>query len=182
MKFRQLIEKVGKDFEFYKKKSLSEKLLTLYFNLEFRLLLNYRICNYLANSHSILKWALPFYLKRQRTRYGCIISPFAQIGENFRIAHANGITIGPVIIGDNVTIFQQVALGSHGRMGIEKSYPVIEDNVKLYAGARIIGNVTIGHDSVIGANVVLQKSIPPFTLVISNGNRKITDENITRVL
>jgi serine O-acetyltransferase len=180
MKFKELLDKVERDFASYNQNTVKDKLFTLYFNVEFKLLLNYRICNYLVNSNSMFKWLLPFYLKRQRIKYGCIISPFAEIGDNFRFAHSLGITIGPVKIGNNVTIFQQVALGSHGLSNKDKGYPVIEDNVKVYAGARILGDVTIGHDSVIGANVVVTKSVPPYTLIVSNGYKKITDENVIR--
>ena len=106
-------------------------------------------------------------------RTGIDIHPGAKIGERFFIDHGTGVVIGETcVIGNNVKLYQGVTLGAksfpldeHGNpiKGI-KRHPNIEDNVIIYANATILGNVTIGHDSVIGGNVWLTKSVPSYTV------------------
>lgn len=97
--------------------------------------------------------------------YNCDISPTAKIGKNLSIAHPSGIVIGAgAVIGNNVKLFQQVTLGSHGKTN--KAYPVIEDDVVIYAGAKVIGGILIGRGSVIGANAVVIKNIPSMSIAV----------------
>ena len=106
---------------------------------------------------------------------GIDIHPGATIGEHFFIDHGTGVVIGETcVIGRNVKLYQGVTLGAksfeldeHGNpvKGV-KRHPNIEDNVIIYAGATILGgDVTVGHDSVIGGNVWLLSSVPPYTTV-----------------
>ncbi len=108
---------------------------------------------------------------------GIDIHPGATIGEGLFIDHGTGVVIGETaIIGQNVKIYQGVTLGALSFPKDEKGYairgqkrhPSIEDNVTIYAGATILGDVTIGKDSVIGGNVWLMESIPPGTQVTIN--------------
>jgi serine O-acetyltransferase len=109
---------------------------------------------------------------------GIDIHPGAEIGRHFFIDHGTGVVIGETtMIGEHVKIYQGVTLGAKsfpkddkGRVvkGI-KRHPNIEDGVTIYAGATILGNVTIGHDSIIGGNVWLLESVPPKTVVYSEG-------------
>ena len=101
---------------------------------------------------------------------GIDIHPGARIGRSFFIDHGTGVVIGETaIIGDNVKIYQGVTAGAlsfptdrDGRLlKGKKRHPNIEDNVTIYAGATILGGITIGHDSVIGGNVWLTESVPP---------------------
>jgi serine O-acetyltransferase len=111
---------------------------------------------------------------------GIDIHPGAQIGTHFFVDHGTGVVIGETtVIGKRVKIYQGVTLGAKsfpkddkGRVvkGI-KRHPNIEDNVTIYAGATILGDVTIGHDSIIGGNVWLLESVPPSTMVYSEGDR-----------
>lgn len=80
-------------------------------------------------------------------------------------------------IGKNVVIFQQVTIGAN-TIKTSKSYgaPSIEDNVYIGAGAKIIGNAHIGHNSRIGANAVVVKAIKPNTTVVP-ANKIIESEN-----
>jgi len=88
----------------------------------------------------------------------------AIIGKRTRLPHPSGIVIGTgTIIDDDVTIFQQVTFGSHGRNNQQKNYPTIKSGVIIYAGAKIVGGVTIGKDAVIGANSVVIDDIPEKT-------------------
>lgn len=105
---------------------------------------------------------------------GIDIHPGATIGKSFFIDHGTGVVIGETaIIGDNVKIYQGVTAGAlsfpkdkHGRLlRGGKRHPNIEDNVTIYAGATILGDITIGHDSIVGGNVWLTESVPPHTKV-----------------
>lgn len=98
------------------------------------------------------------------------ISFKAEIGKNFRLAHPVSIVIGTgVVIKDNVKVFQNVTLGSHGSSKTKlKSYPIIENNVTIYAGAVIIGGINIGENSIIGANTLVNIDVPPNSIAIGN--------------
>lgn len=108
---------------------------------------------------------------------GIDIHPGADIGENFFIDHGTGVVIGETCtIGSSVKLYQGVTLGAksfpldeNGRSikGI-KRHPDIEDNAVIYSGATILGGDTrIGHDSVIGGNVWLTHSVPPYSTVFN---------------
>jgi len=101
---------------------------------------------------------------------GIDIHPGARIGKKFFIDHGTGVVIGETtIIGDRVRIYQGVTLGAKSFPLDEKGnpikgidrHPIIEDDVILYAGATILGRITIGARSVIGGNVWLTESVPP---------------------
>ena len=98
------------------------------------------------------------------------IHPAAKIGPSFFIDHGTGVVIGETtIIGERVRIYQAVTLGARsfpadGNGALVKGvarHPIIEDDVVIYAGATILGRVTIGRGSVIGGNVWLTHSVPP---------------------
>lgn len=97
-----------------------------------------------------------FWLKIVKN-HACYLSPKARIGHSFALPHATGVVIGDgAVIGNNVTLYQNVTIGQKE----EGSYPCIHDNVTVYAGAVIIGAVTIHEGAVIGANAVVTKDIP----------------------
>ena len=105
---------------------------------------------------------------------GIDIHPGASIGRHFFIDHGTGVVIGETaVIGNNVKLYQGVTLGAlsfpkdakGNLIKGNKRHPNIEDNVTIYAESTILGNVTIGHDSIIGGNVWLTKSIPPYSKV-----------------
>ncbi len=108
---------------------------------------------------------------------GIDIHPGAKIGSSFFIDHGTGTVIGETCtIGNNVKLYQGVTLGAKSfpldAMGHPikniKRHPDIEDNVIIYSGTTILGGDTrIGHDSVIGGNVWLTHSVPPYTTVYS---------------
>ncbi len=101
---------------------------------------------------------------------GIDIHPGAQIGQGFFIDHGTGVVIGETtVIGRHVRLYQAVTLGAkrfqldeHGGLvkGVPR-HPVVEDDVVIYAGATILGRVTIGRGSTIGGNVWLTRSVPP---------------------
>jgi serine O-acetyltransferase len=108
------------------------------------------------------------------SRTGIDIHPGASIGESFFIDHGTGVVIGETaIIGRRVRLYQAVTLGARSfpadadgalRRGLAR-HPIVEDDVVIYAGATILGRVTIGAGSTIGGNVWLTTSVPPGSVI-----------------
>lgn len=97
---------------------------------------------------------------------GIEIHPGAEIGEGFFIDHGMGVVIGETaIIGDNVHLFQGVTLGGTSTHRA-KRHPTLKDNVVVGAGAKVIGDVTIGENSKIGAGSVVVTNVPPNATVV----------------
>ena len=100
-----------------------------------------------------------------RKKTGIEIHPNATIGKNLFIDHGYGVVIGETtIIGDNVTLYHGVTLGG---VSLEKKdrHPIIEDNVVIGTGAKILGRVKIGKNSKIGANVVIRQDVPENSII-----------------
>jgi serine O-acetyltransferase len=94
------------------------------------------------------------------------IHPRAQIGDGLFIDHGTGVVIGETAeIGDDVTIYQGVTLGGTG-FATGKRHPTVEDNVTIGSGAKLLGPITIGHGSKIGANSVVIHDVPPNSTVV----------------
>ncbi|VVN06841.1 hypothetical protein PS623_03578 [Pseudomonas fluorescens] len=100
---------------------------------------------------------------------GIDIHPGARIGPSFFIDHGTGVVIGETaIIGERVRIYQAVTLGAKRFTADETGslhkgqprHPIVEDDVVIYAGATILGRITIGKGSTIGGNVWLTRSVP----------------------
>jgi serine O-acetyltransferase len=107
-------------------------------------------------------------------RTGIDIHPGASIGSGFFIDHGTGVVIGETtIIGDNVRIYQAVTLGARhfptddeGRLlKGDARHPIVEDDVVIYAGATILGRITIGRGATIGGNVWLTQDVEPNGIV-----------------
>ena len=97
---------------------------------------------------------------------GIEIHPAAQIGKAFFIDHGSGVVIGETtIIGDNVTIYQGVTLGGVSTKK-EKRHPTLGSNIIVGAGAKILGNISIGDYVQVGANSVVIKDIPAYSTVV----------------
>jgi len=104
----------------------------------------------------------------QVTRFwtGIEIHPGAQIDRGFFIDHGMGVVIGETaIIGKCVTIYHGVTLGGTS-LEKGKRHPTIEEEVVIGTGAKILGDITIGAHSRIGANAVVVKSVPPNSVVV----------------
>lgn len=108
-------------------------------------------------------------------RYGCYISPRAQIGARLRLPHPVGIVIGDgVVIGEGCTLYQHVTLGGRRRGDWQRgAYPIVGDGVVLFAGAVIAGAIAIGDRSVIGANAVVLEDVPPDSTAAGNPARVV---------
>jgi serine O-acetyltransferase len=125
-------------------------------------------------AHELYKLGVPviprIVSENAHTITGIDIHPGAKIGRSFFIDHGTGVVIGETaIIGDRVRIYQGVTLGAKSFPLDEKGnpvkgvdrHPIIEDDVVIYAGATILGRITVGARSVIGGNVWLTQSVPP---------------------
>jgi serine O-acetyltransferase len=118
------------------------------------------------------------------SKTGIDIHPGASIGHSFCIDHGTGVVIGETtVIGDHVKIYQGVTLGavSVDKADAEtKRHPTIGDNVVLYAGATILGGEThVGHDSVIGGNVWLTRSVPSYSKIYYKAEMSNNEEKET---
>lgn len=144
----------------------SISLLKYFTSSQYGLLLNYQFGrNYFLRRPLFFRYFRKFLIRRQQTKYGCQLSYKATIHPNVKFPHPLGVVIGDyVTIGSNVKIWQQVTLGSHGKPGERPQYPVIENDVKIFAGAKIIGGVTIGQGAIIAANAVVLIDIPPYSI------------------
>ena len=124
----------------------------------------YRISHWFWTHHMLLLGRLTSHFVRNLT--GIEIHPGAKIGEGFFIDHGMGVVIGETAeIGNNVTLYHGVTLGG---VSLEKGkrHPTLEDGVVVGAGAKILGNITIGEGSRVGANAVVVKSVPHDSVVV----------------
>lgn len=115
------------------------------------------------------------------SKTGIDIHPGAQVDQGFFIDHGTGVVIGETcIIGKNVRIYQAVTLGAkrfevdeNGHLQKEYArHPIVEDNVVIYAGATILGRITIGQGAIIGGNVWITKSVAPNSAVSQSSATK----------
>jgi serine O-acetyltransferase len=97
---------------------------------------------------------------------GVDIHPGAKLGRRLFIDHATGVVIGETaIVGDDVTLYQGVTLGGTGK-GHGKRHPTLCDNVFVGNNANILGNITIGDNSRVGAGSVVLADVPPNSTVV----------------
>jgi serine O-acetyltransferase len=124
----------------------------------------HRASRWLWRHHALLLARASAELTRMFT--GVEIHPEARLGPGLFIDHATGVVIGQTAeVGTDVTIYQGVTLGGTSTDS-GKRHPTIGDRVIIGAGAKILGPVTIGHDSRIGANAVVVKPVPPGSVVV----------------
>ena len=130
-------------------------------------------------AHRLLQLSVPviprIISEMAHSSTGIDIHPGASIGEEFFIDHGTGVVIGETcVIGKRCRIYQGVTLGAlsfpkdaegNPIKGLAR-HPILEDNVTVYAGATILGRVTIGEGSMIGGNVWITKDIPRGSRVV----------------
>jgi serine O-acetyltransferase len=111
---------------------------------------------------------------------GIEIHPGARLGRGLFMDHGMGIVIGETAeIGDNVSLLQGVTLGGTSTRR-EKRHPTLCDNVTVGAGAKIIGAITIGENSRVGAGSVVVRDVPPNAVVVGVPGR-VTSKDGQRV-
>jgi len=124
----------------------------------------YRMAHWLWTHR--LFWLGRFFSHLGRALSGIEIHPGATIGPGFFIDHGMGVVIGETAeVGTNVTLYHGVTLGGTSwKKG--KRHPTIEDDVVIGAGAKILGPITIGARTRVGANAVVVKDVPPDSVVV----------------
>lgn len=119
---------------------------------------------------------------------GIDIHPGAEIGRGFFIDHGTGVVIGETaVIGERVRIYQAVTLGAKTFPTDDKGqlqkglprHPVVEEDVVIYAGATVLGRITIGKGSVIGGNVWLTRSVPAGSIITQANTRQEIPEPLS---
>ncbi|NCT84465.1 MAG: serine acetyltransferase [Comamonadaceae bacterium] len=129
-------------------------------------------------AHELYRLGLPLIARviaeLAHAETGIDIHPGATLGSGCFIDHGTGVVIGETaVLGRGVRIYQNVTLGAksiptdddgHAVKG-QPRHPIVEDEVVIYAGATVLGRVTIGRGSVIGGNVWLTRSVPPGSVV-----------------
>lgn len=121
-------------------------------------------------AHALYKMRLFFSARAlsQCARFltGIEIHPGAKIGKSLFIDHGMGVVIGETaVIGDNVLLYQGVTLGGTG-LEKGKRHPTIGNSVVIGTGAKVLGNITVGDNSYIGANAVVIKDVPANSTVV----------------
>ena len=137
----------------------------------FKAIFRYRIAHWFYIHH--MKTIATIISAGSRRKYGIDIHPGAQIAGGVFIDHGVGVVIGETtIIGTNVLLYQGVTLGGTGKE-TGKRHPTIEDNVMISAGAKVLGNITVGHDSKIGAGSVVIRDVPAHSTVVGVPGRVV---------
>jgi len=139
-------------------------------------------------AHQLYRLGVPLLARivaeLSHARTGIDIHPGAQIGPGLFIDHGTGVVIGETaVIGQRVRIYQAVTLGArsfpvdaegHVRKG-QPRHPIVEDEVVIYAGATILGRITLGHGSTIGGNVWVTRSVPPGSNVTQASSQQVCE-------
>lgn len=142
-----------------------------------RAIIHHRIAHFFYQQHLPLMARVVAELAHSAT--GIDIHPGATIGEHFFIDHGTGVVIGEsTIIGRNVRLYQAVTLGAK-RFEVDADghlarggarHPVVEDDVVIYAGATLLGRITVGQGAVIGGNVWVTHDVPAHDSVTQKGS------------
>ncbi|MBS6508717.1 MAG: serine O-acetyltransferase [Paraclostridium bifermentans] len=136
------------------------------------------ICHRIA--HHFYKYKM-FFIARfisQVNRFitGIEIHPGATIGSGILIDHGMGVVIGETAeVGNRVTIYHGTTLGGTGKDS-GKRHPTVGHNVVIGAGAKVLGPITIGENSKVGANAVVLKDVPPNSTVVGIPGKIIKKE------
>ncbi|MBR4801172.1 MAG: serine O-acetyltransferase [Clostridia bacterium] len=142
----------------------------------YKALCRYRYAHYLwAKGHKHLAFYISY---RTKIKTGIDIHPAAEIGTGIFIDHGVGLVVGETsVIGNGCVLYQGVTLGGTGK-DTGKRHPTLEDGVMVSAGASILGPVTIGAHSKIGAGSVVLKNIPPHSTVVGVPGRVVKQNGV----
>lgn len=145
-----------------------------------QMMIHYRIAHAL---HMLGVPVLPRIITEMaHSKTGIDIHPGAQIGKYFSIDHGTGVVIGETsIIGHHVTLYQGVTLGAKsfahdkdGNLLNTPRHPIVEDYVTIYSNSSILGRITIGHHTVVGGNIWLTESVPPYSRILQQEAQSMT--------
>lgn len=121
-------------------------------------MLNYRLGYYfIRKQNSISNFIVVLLRSKQIKKRNCFFSYHSKIGRNLNLPHPLSIVIGDgVQIGNNVTIYQGVTIGV--KDSTLDGYPVIEDNVIIYANSIVVGSISIGENSIVGGLTLVNQN------------------------
>ncbi len=129
----------------------------------FHALQAYRVAHWL--SHAGRESLALFLQNRISVEFGVDIHPAARIGSGILLDHATGIVIGETaVVGNNVSLMQSVTLGGTGKVSGDR-HPKVGDGVLISAGAKVLGNISIGKGAKVGAGSVVLNDVPAHTTV-----------------
>ena len=142
---------------------------SIHSNLEIHLYPSYNALKGYRLSHFLYKRKLYFLARfiseRTKQKTGIEIHPGAKVSKKVFMDHGSGIVIGETsIVGNNVLIYHGVTLGAV--KGGEKRHPTIKDGVVIGAGAKILGDITVGENAKIGAGAIVLDDVLPNTTVV----------------
>ncbi|EHM10903.1 serine acetyltransferase [Thermanaerovibrio velox DSM 12556] len=131
----------------------------------FHALLGHRI------AHRLHRWGVPVLPRLLSVIFrwwtGIEIHPGARIGKGILIDHGSGVVIGEsAVVRDRCVIFQGVTLGATGNERQWQRHPILEEEVVVGSGAKVLGPITVGRGAKIGANSVVLSNVPPFSTVV----------------
>lgn len=149
-------------------------------NPGFKCTFYYRICKHFVNSKNPLCKCFFYFIfvinQHNTLKYGISLPYQANIGSGFYVGHFGNIIVSPgATIGKNCNISQGVTIGVHNR-GDYKGIPIIGDNVYIGPGAKIFGGIKIGNNVAIGANCVVTKDIPEYSVVVGVPGKVISSK------
>ncbi|PFH87077.1 serine acetyltransferase [Bacillus sp. AFS088145] len=124
---------------------------------------NYRVAVWIAYLQKVnSKFIKKIIQNHLEVKYSVLVSLHCKIGKCFKLEHFFGVVIGrDVVIGDNCKIYQQVTLGEKNG-----KFPKIGNNVVIFSGAKIIGDIIIGDNVQVGANAVVLHDIPDNSVAV----------------
>ncbi len=171
-----LIREIREEYEVIRKRDPAiHSIREVFLYPSFRVMRAYRRAHraYLKGHYFLARWIS----QRATQKTNIEIHPGATIGKGFFIDHGTGVIIGETsVIGDNVTLYQGVTLGGTGKE-TGKRHPTLENNVMISAGAKILGSITIGENSKVGAGSVVIRDVPPNCTVVGVPGRVVRRNN-----
>lgn len=137
----------------------------------------HRIAHWLSYHH---RYVLAGLISRfNAVHTGISIAPDAVIGKRVFIDHGVGVVIGATaIVGDDVTILHGATLGARGTVWHGRRHPIVQSGAFIGANAQLLGAITIGKNSKVGAGAVVLEDVPDYTTAVGNPARLIKKERI----
>ncbi|MFU7590457.1 serine O-acetyltransferase [Priestia sp. RMT2NF4] len=164
MKFSYYLRLIEEDYlnRYSSKMTFSKLLISYITDINFRVTVRFRIQSYFNSKSKKLKIFAVFIRNGNIKKYGVEIGINTKIDGGVNLHHVNGIVIGDgVVIGRRANIFQQVTIGKKNN-----AYPYIGNDVTIYPGSKIIGDINIGNNVTVGANSVVNKSVVDNMVVV----------------
>lgn len=178
MKYKELKELIKGDLSKLSPPNRINCIKRILFNASFKITFWFRICGYLKSKNSLV-YKILYYIsyaiyKHNQYLTGIQLPVKTRVGKGLTFAHFSNIVIASTaIIGENTIIYNGVTIGT---VHTHKGAPVLGNNIVLYTGCKILGNVKIGNNVIIGANAVVTKDIPDNSVAVGIPAKVISDK------